>query len=176
MKTRIFACCALMGLWLALLAAQSYVVTEAMARSSSCRDLMFWAPVLDVIPQFPGCVVVWGICTLFQNTCAIGGFLASELSNEIVMLLSDTIFYMTITYWIARGILKNARRETYLRTVFIAVGAIVVMANAAFACWMIWANKPHDVDPTPRLSVLSLIVACLTFVSAFWPVRSHGDV
>jgi hypothetical protein len=170
-KGRILTCGAVMALWLATLAGQTRVVTEAMAGPPALTEFAFRLGIASIIPHVPGLLVLGVVCAVFRSACYIG-LLRTEEASSVVVLIGDAAFYFVITYWIARGILKSAAAKV----LFVLCGGCVLLANGVLTRWMVWAEKPYYVHPMPRLSICSLALGTLTFLSAFWPVRSNAVV
>jgi hypothetical protein len=161
-----------MSLWLAMLAAQASVVTDALAGPPALTDSNLLLTIVATIPHIPGLLVLGGACSVFRTACHIGGFLETDEASSAVLLVGDATFYFGITYYVAIGILKNAQsRGRSLQASLVMGGISFLLANAALTGWMICANKPYYVHSMPGVSIFSLILATLTFLSAFWPVR-----
>lgn len=166
-----------MSLWLATLSGQVSVFATALAGPPALKESAFWLSIASVVPHIPGLIVLGGVCAIFRNACYIGHPLGTDEASSAVLLISDAMLYMLFTYWIARDILKNAERHTRgLRITFIVSGSFALLTNGAVTGWMIWAEKPYYVHPVPHLSILSFVFAALTFLSAFWRVKSHSDL
>lgn len=173
MKGRVFTCGALMALWLATLAGQAGVVSDAMAGPPALTESAFRLGVVSIIPHIPGLIIMGAVCAVVRSACY--GSLATDEASFIVVLIGDAAFYFVITYWIAKGILWSAaRRVMTLQAIFVVCGVCALLANGALTQWMIWAVKPYYVHPVPRLSIFSFALATLTFLSAFWPLRSNA--
>ena len=131
--------------------------------------------ILILISDIPGLLLLGAVCAVFRSSCYIGRSLGTDQAAWIVVLLGNAAFYMVITYWIARLIqTKATTRARWLQSAYVATGVFALLANCVLTTWMIWARTPYYAHPLPRLSILSLIVAVVTFLSLFRRVGSHA--